>query len=115
MNASILAGYPRSQFLRVLAPCDGGQGVEFASGVGGTAEAQGQAALAASVANDPKRSYGVLEVIHNALPSCIHSALHPLKHSVEEFEPILLQIPQHVFGDRRKLRADQDVQAEWRQ
>jgi hypothetical protein len=68
-----------------------------------------------SHSQDPERSYGVLEVIHNALPSCMHSALHPLKHGVDEFEPVLLQIPQHVFGDRRELRADQDVQAERRQ
>src|SRR5262249_14953952 len=38
-------------------------------------------------------------------------ALNPLQHRVEKFDPVLLQIPHHVFDDRRISRADQDVKA----
>jgi hypothetical protein len=41
--------------------------------------------------------------------------LHPLEHRVKEFQPFLLQIPQHVFGNRRKSLSDDDVKAERRQ
>src|SRR5262245_36962040 len=42
-------------------------------------------------------------------------ALRPLQHRVEELEPLLLQIAQHVFGDGWKGLPDQDVEPERRQ
>src|SRR5262249_52065316 len=41
-------------------------------------------------------------------------ALRPLQHRVEELEPLLLQIAQHVFGDGWKGLPDQDVESERR-
>src|SRR5262249_12158961 len=38
-------------------------------------------------------------------------ALDPLKHRVEKFDPVLLQIPHHIFHNRGKSRADHDVKA----
>ena len=40
------------------------------------------------------------------------SALDPLKHRVEKFDPLLLQVPHHVFDNRWKGLPDQDVKPE---
>src|SRR5258708_11544921 len=42
-------------------------------------------------------------------------ALCPLQHGVEECEPLLLQIAQHVFGDGWKSLPNQDMEPERRQ
>ena len=41
---------------QLLALCDGGQASEFAVAIGGTADAEGRAAMAPPDAIDPKRS-----------------------------------------------------------
>src|SRR4029450_2270750 len=47
--------------------------------------------------------------------ACSATSATPARARVKEFRPFLLQIPQHVFGNRRKSLSDDDVKAERRQ